>query len=57
MATLSVQVDPLLADRCRNEDLRPVRRVEAEEVAVAVCRAALDQLDDVTVLGGGVVAD
>ena len=56
MPALAVQVDPFLSNRSGNEDLRAVRRVESEEIAVAVLRVALYKLDDVAVFSPGVVA-
>ncbi len=56
MPALPVQVDPFLSDRSGNEDLWSVRRVESEEIPVAVLGVTLYKLDDVAVFSPGVIA-
>ena len=56
MPTFAVQVDPFLPDRGRNEDFRAVRSVEPEEIPITVLCVTFYELNDIAVLGSGVVA-
>src|ERR1019366_7944702 len=56
VTAFAVQVDAFLPNGGGNEDFWPVRRVESEEIPVAVLSVTFHKLDDVAILGPGVIA-